>query len=98
MKLRMGFVSNSSSCSFTIPVKGLSQELISNILNPVPKALEIGHTRAGDPDYFSGWSIHMIGDKKAITGFTIMDNFGMTEYLEKLGLDLNKIDIDDDNW
>lgn len=98
MKIRTGFVSNSSSCSFTIPLKDLTAEQIENIKNPEKKAIEIGYLSKENFDlYWGGWTIRVNSEDNTLNGFTCMDNFGMYEYLEKLGFDMDKMDIDDDN-
>jgi hypothetical protein len=78
MKIRNGFVSNSSSSSFIIPKSALSAAQIDKIKN-------YGTAGAlyGAPD--SGWDIKE--DKHTIRGSTYMDNFDMDQYLIDIGVD-----------
>ena len=81
MKKRFGFVSNSSSSSFIINKKDLTVNQYQKILN---------HRDVADED---AWYIEETEDE--LTGTTGMDNFSMYEYMEKLGIDMSKIDWDD---
>lgn len=71
MKLRKGFVSNSSSASFVASLAKLSEE--------DQRILE----RACDS---CGWSFDIDEEAGLITGWTSMDNGELTEYLENEGL------------
>lgn len=76
----------------------LTDKMVNDIIDPEKKSLEVGHLKPGEFDlYWGGWSIRVNTEAQQLTGYTTMDNFGMYEYLEKLGLDMDKIDIDDDN-
>lgn len=92
MKIRSGFVSNSSSCSFTLPMNMVSPKIAYCILYDIDKLAEYFEYKT----YGSrGWTIKQVGDN--IEGDTIMDNFGMLEFFEKIGIDISKITYDDDN-
>jgi hypothetical protein len=76
MKLRTGFVSNSSSSSFVIKLKDLTEEQIAKIKK---------HAEIAD-DKENVWNI--VETKTFIKGSTYMDNFDMCEYLhETVGID-----------
>ena len=74
MKSRQGFVSNSSTSSFFIPIDALS-----------------GRQRRGLMDVDAdGWTI--TEDEEGIHGFTMMDNFDMTEVFKELNISLNDVE------
>lgn len=75
MKIRYGFVSNSSSSSFLINKNKLSSEQVEKIYN-----------HQLDKDFGEGedWTIQEVGE--CIMGFVGMDNFDMETYLLKIGI------------
>lgn len=90
MKVRDGFVSNSSSASFTINRSKLSKIQIKRIHD------HIFHARSR-PDLFpwlEAWDIEENDDLNIITGFTWMDNFDMELYLR----DFVKVADEDIIW
>jgi hypothetical protein len=80
MKIRNGFVSNSSSSSFVIAKSALSYLEIYAIKNHSTLAEDMN---IGNIDEY--WSI--TEDEHTIEGWTSMDNFDMDEYLTKIGID-----------
>jgi len=91
MKIRTGFVSNSSSSSFMIDKYYLSQEQIDKIKNH----LEVSKGMNEDfynKDAYDAWDITEEG--KYIKGFTSMDNFDMFFFLEKIGIDEKNVEWD----
>jgi hypothetical protein len=85
MKIRNGFVSNSSSSSFVISKKDLTTKQIYSINNHIEIAEYLGIKTWESP-----WDIRE--NDEFIEGYTYMDNFDMDEFLEKIGVDKSKID------
>lgn len=80
MKIRQGFVSNSSSSSFVIKKKYLTKEQIEKIKNHISEA---GKEKYDDYDFiFDAWDI--TETLKKIKGYTYMDNFNMEEFLSEI--------------
>lgn len=90
MKIRRGFVTNSSSSSFTIAKSNLTVEQIEKIKSHIKVASEL-NMRYVDP--FDSWDISETDDK--ITGFTIMDNFNMYLFLKLIGIDDSDVEWED---
>lgn len=79
MKMRAGFVSNSSSASFIVMKKDLSEMEINILLN-----YNISE------ENIDGWTITEEVDR--ITGYTPMDNDALDEYLERAGFNFRKME------
>lgn len=95
MKIRNGFVSNSSSCSFTINLSDLTEEQIEKIKN---------HSKI-DPYFKNEGYGYAICDEWEIDirdgyllGFTFMDNFDIGSFLTDIGVDPLKVNFDGDNY
>jgi hypothetical protein len=76
MKKRYGFVSNSSSSSFIIRKKFLTEEQINLIKN---------HSTCGEP-YAKEYPWDIIEEDDHLEAFTSMDNFDLWAYLYKIGV------------
>jgi len=85
MKIRNGFVSNSSSSSFLILKSGLTSKQLYCIYNHIEIAGYLGMETWDSP-----WDI--IEHEDSIECYTHLDNFDMHEFLEKIGVDKSKID------
>jgi hypothetical protein len=92
MKIRDGFVSNSSSSSFIISKDKLTENQISaifnyeEIYNELPDIIK----KCNDMIYGAeGWVIEE--DDECVRGYTFMDNFGMYEYLSIIGVPISDI-------
>ena len=95
MKIRNGFVSNSSSSSFIIKKEKLTKDQISAILNyeevydKIPDIIK----HCNDMIYGAeGWNIEE--DDNEIRGYTYMDNFGMFDYLRMIGISEFDMDLE----
>jgi len=82
MKMRNGFVSNSSSASFVVMRAHLNLRQVDSILN-----------------LKEGWDIleQTIDGIEYIKGNTMMDNFGIEGFMERIGA-RNVVIIESDNW
>jgi len=95
MKIRKGYVSNSSSASFVIKKKHLTEEQLEAIRDHYNYAV----TRFYDLDTAwcnEGDSWHLKEDEKKIYGETSMNNFDMREFLQAIGVPLEHIGYDGD--
>lgn len=83
MKVRSGFVSNSSSSSFIVAKAYLSADQLSAIRDHCKSTMFSG----SDPH--DAWIISE--DDYTIEGSCSMDNFDMHGYLEVLGVNMSKV-------
>jgi hypothetical protein len=88
MKIRNGFVSNSSSSSFVIAKGFLSQYQIDKIYHHADNLEENENL---SPDKDDAWDI--TEDEYLIKGYTSMDNFDMREYLLSIGIKENQFNF-----
>ena len=80
MKIRTGFVSNSSSSSFVVRKEHLKPDDIIAIYE---------HEKVAEKD---AWSITETSDE--IHGFTVIDNFSIIQYLREKGVNLKYFHFD----
>ncbi len=83
MKIRTGFVSNSSSASFIIDREFLSLSQEAELMR---------HSRDRENNH-DGWSVYLSDDLRFIEGFTSMDNGSLEEFFIEIGLDRYKDDF-----
>jgi hypothetical protein len=91
MKYRMDFITNSSSSSFTIQRKNLTANQIEAIrLHGILGALLDQELETDTEIEFDAWDIGVDGD--SIHGFTIVDNFNMGLFFDKIGVDRRHVE------
>ena len=90
MKIRSGFVSNSSSSSFVVSKHYVSDYQLEQIQNHIEEAERLGMKFYTDP-----WSIEVDEKGGTISGSTNMDNFDMYDFLFKIGVPLDKVEFGD---
>ena len=97
MKIRSGFVSNSSTTSFVVNKRLASEFQLVAIRNLVEAARAFGSSTAASA---GDWSIkEKISDGiPVIEGFAWMDNFGIESFFEKLMLPKEAYVVDSDNF
>jgi hypothetical protein len=79
MRVRHGFVSNSSSSSFILPRSMVTPEQVQQIIDHSEVGKKLGLDYAED-----AWSIEVTDTE--VRGWTTMDNFNMHEFFERIGV------------
>ncbi len=87
MKIRNGFVSNSSSSSFIIRLDNLTGKQLYQIINHIDEAKEIGFNTYNDL-----WYVNVDTINNIVVCETSMDNFDMYGFVEAIGVDRAKIE------
>ncbi len=84
MKIRLGFVSNSSSSSFAISLRHLNIDQLCKIMNHTEWGKKLGVEYSDD-----AWSIEVRNG--ILYADTSMDNFDFGEFMEKIGVNPDAI-------
>jgi hypothetical protein len=88
MKIRNGFVSNSSSSSFLIPINALGSQQVNMIKNHIEVTQNWSEYVKGEQekeiycDESDRWDIDI--NEKCVWGYTFMDNFDMRFFLNEI--------------
>jgi hypothetical protein len=85
MKIRIGFVSNSSSASFVVSLDKITEKDMG-ILMSYPQEISAAEVNRAWPD---SWSITVDTQRGVIRGYTTMDNGDLSEFLNRRGVDVS---------
>jgi hypothetical protein len=92
MKIRHGFVSNSSSSSFTMSAGALSALQLHALIHHIEFARML---RFDNPSDFDEWGISV--KDGIVEGYTTMDNFDMQRFMDLIGIDDSKVEWNGEN-
>lgn len=89
MKIRAGFVSNSSSASFVVFVDTIKDWQVEAILDAKGYSKDFLRWQDNHPNYVDdvgSWEIEYKEEENIIRGCTIMDNFSFEEFFDAIGI------------
>lgn len=85
MKIRSGFVSNSSSSSFIVKLDEMSARDLAMLL-----AYDTTNNSVVCDVYGDSWTFNVDAEKGVVEGWTSMDNGDLKEYMERHHIDGSK--------
>lgn len=95
MKIRNGFISNSSSSSFIVSLNDITSKEVEILLD-YPNHSSSYDFNNNDYDYHDWWHIEVDRQNNQINGFTSMDNDYLWKYLKDNGIDIRKFNVNAD--
>jgi hypothetical protein len=95
VKIRTGYVSNSSSSSFVINKQDITAEQRDLIFNHAKIAYILFPADFHPNDVLDEWGIKE--DDISVSGFTAMDNFNMERFMERIGVPADKVTFDSEH-
>lgn len=95
MKIKINFVTNSSSSSFIIAKENITDLQVELIINHIDIAKVICEREDNLEMYYDEWGIYETDTH--ISGETMMDNFDMCWFLEQIGIEPKHVEWDNGN-
>jgi hypothetical protein len=91
VKYRTGFVANSSSSSFTVPLSALTELQHRLIKRHIGAARLFGFNNGGYPRFEKRdeWDIRVEGE--TLYGYTHLDNFNMQLWMQEMGIPMGLV-------